>query len=77
MHYESQFRLLMEVVVDEILPPHWRCLCLDQIYKPLFAMRRLATDPNSEAYVRALQQELSITTRYVQASLSSQPDKLF
>lgn len=69
-HFEDQFRLLLDTVVDEILPSHWRCTCLDSIYRPLMELRQLVDTPESQAHLRALQNELSVTGRYVQCGLS-------
>ena len=30
-HYEKQFNLLLETVADELIPVHWRRVCLDNI----------------------------------------------
>lgn len=70
-HYESQFRLLLEVVVDELVPRHWRCLCLDYIYKPLGSIKRLSNDIQSENHLRKLFNELSTSCRYVAATLNA------
>ena len=33
--YERQFRLLLDTIMDELIPKHWRRLCLDHAYQPL------------------------------------------
>ncbi|NTS75784.1 hypothetical protein HR060_02800 [Catenovulum sp. SM1970] len=68
--YIGQFRLLLEAVVDELVPRHWRQACLDQIYKPLSALQRLVTSDESEQQLKSLLAELAITTRYVERSLN-------
>lgn len=69
-HYEAQFRLLLETIVDELVPSHWRRLCLDHIYQPLGSLKRIANDEQSEQQVRNLMQELTVSSRYVASSLS-------
>ena len=39
---ESTFRLLIDTARDTALPWHWRCLCLDQAWRPLRDMQALA-----------------------------------
>ena len=68
-HYEKQFRLLLETIVDELVPSHWRQLCLNHIYQPLGALKRIADDKQSEQDLQRLVHELSITSHYVATSL--------
>ncbi len=68
-HHEEQFKLLLETVADELIPAHWRCLCLDNIYKPLCSLQKISNDEESELRLKRLFNELSITTRYVEHSL--------
>lgn len=35
----SQFQLLLETIADECLPAHWRCQCLDNIYRPIYNVK--------------------------------------
>lgn len=67
--YHFQFQLLLGTVLDDLLPAHWRCSCLDHIYKPLCGLKQLCDNPAREAHVRRLYQELAISSRYVQAGL--------
>ena len=67
--HEAQFHLLLDTICDELLPWQWRCSCLDAIYLPLAALRKLSTDRESKQQVRRLLQELSTTCRYFQRSL--------
>ena len=68
-HFEAQFRLLLETVADELIPAHWRWLCLDNIYKPLCSLQKISDDEESELQLKRLFNELSITARYVEHSL--------
>jgi len=40
--YQAQFRLLLDVICDNLLPEHWRQLCLDNIYRPLIDLNRIS-----------------------------------
>ncbi|MDP7593186.1 MAG: hypothetical protein QF552_10935 [Litorilituus sp.] len=68
-HYEAQFRLLLETIVDEIVPTHWRRLCLDNIYKPITSLQRIADTEQSKQHIRYLMNELSVSCQYVEHSL--------
>ncbi|MNR33447.1 hypothetical protein D3C85_1511210 [compost metagenome] len=37
----TSFRLLLDTACDRALPWHWRCLCLDQAWRPLLELRNL------------------------------------
>ena len=69
LQYTKQFYLLLETVLDELLPRHWRVTCLDNIYIPLSSLKRLVNDEHSQTHLSDLYRELAITTRYVEASL--------
>lgn len=40
----ASFRLLLDTARDTVLPWHWRCLCLDQCWRPLRDLKSLASD---------------------------------
>ncbi len=67
--YESQFNLLLDAVIDELVPKRWRCQCLDQIYRPLTALKRISNNKESESQIKRLLYELSVTSHYVENSL--------
>lgn len=46
---ETTFRLLMDTARDTVLPWHWRCLCLDQVWRPLRDLQAIATTPDDAA----------------------------
>lgn len=56
---EAIFRLLLDTAADPALPWHWRCLCLDHAYRPLWALRCLATDTSSRRRLQGLHKRLS------------------
>ena len=68
-HFENQFYLLLETVVDELVPCHWRRTCLDFIYKPLSSLQRISHDQKSKNHVAKLLRELAVSSRYVERSL--------
>ena len=68
-HYEEQFRLLLDVVMDELVEKHWRLLCLDHIHSPLLSLKRVSRCPCSQAKINKLFNELSISCKYTEHSL--------
>ena len=68
-NYEDQFRLMLETVVDELVPRHWRQLCLEYIYQPLSSLRKISCGEQTENRLRQLLAELSSSCRYVAATL--------
>lgn len=68
-HYESQFRLLLNAIMDELVPKHWRLQCLDHIYRPLMSFNRVAKCTCSKQKLNALFRELTINCNYTEASL--------
>lgn len=49
-----QFELLFETIADTQVAGHWRELCLDQIFRPAYALQRLADDETSRREAKAL-----------------------
>lgn len=68
-HYESQFKLLLETVMDELIPAHWRCICLDHIHKPLQSLWQISDSSQSEDQLHRLRHELAMQSHYVRYSL--------
>ena len=68
-HYESQFRLLLDTVMDELVPKHWRLQCLDNIYKPLLSFKRNSHGPDSQQILNNLFRELTLSCNYTEDSL--------
>lgn len=67
--YEQQFRLLLETVIDELVPAYWRRTCLDYIYKPLSSLQRIAINDEGQALVRKLNYELMVSCQYIEGGL--------
>jgi len=68
--YEAQFRLLLDTIMDDLVKPHWRRTCLDNIYKPLCSLKRLSDSQESEQHLQSLFNEMSVHCRYVEKSLN-------
>ena len=56
---ESTFRLLIDTASDTALPWHWRCLCLDQAWRPLRDMQSLAESAAQQQRVQAFARRLA------------------
>jgi hypothetical protein len=65
----AQFQLLIDTIADELLPAHWRRQCLDNIYRPLHALQRIADSSHSQQQVLTLTHELRIISHYLQPGL--------
>jgi len=68
-HYQEQFYLLLETIADELIPVHWRRTCLDNIYKPICSLQRIAKNEKQQTQVQTLLHELSLTAQYFKHSL--------
>lgn len=42
---ETSLRLLLDTARDTLLPWHWRCLCMDQAWRPLRDLQALVITP--------------------------------
>jgi hypothetical protein len=62
--YQGQFRLLLDAVCDNLLPEHWRKLCLDNIYRPLTELSRISECDASKDRLRHMWLELNVTSQY-------------
>ena len=60
----AEFRLLLETFADDLLPRHWRTLCLDNITRPLAELSRLAGQDDRQSELRQLMQELRVVSRF-------------
>ena len=69
--YQAEFHLLLDTISDNLLPLHWRQLCLDNIYKPLTDLSRISACENTKKQLRYLWLELNVTSNYFQESLNS------
>lgn len=65
---ESTFRLLLDTARDTALPWHWRCLCLDQAWRPLRDLKQLAHSSSQRQRWQALAHQLA--TGVLQPSIS-------
>ncbi|WLQ13044.1 hypothetical protein O5O45_25270 [Hahella aquimaris] len=68
--YAAEFRLLLDTLADDLIPNHWRTLCMDQIYRPLAALSRIADGEPRRRQLNELLYELRTTSHFFQASLT-------
>lgn len=60
------YKTLFETTLDLVEPEYWRDLCHEYLYQPLFALKHLYRNhPQGKRRIRALYQELSVTSRYL------------
>ena len=58
------FRTLMDAICDSCVAQHWRYQCLDQIYRPLAKISRLAKSQQQTRQARRLYHEMTTLSRY-------------
>lgn len=56
--------ILLEVICDSYLPQHWRMLCLNNIYQPIFALQALAKTEQHKQHVRRFSLQLHTLGNY-------------
>lgn len=56
---ETSFRTLLDTARDTVLPWHWRCLCIDQAWRPLRDLQALAGSCAEQQRFHALAQQLA------------------
>ena len=62
--YDRLFNTLLDAIADPLVETHWRQLCLDNIYRPLGELEKLAdTDPAFEK-LRQRYTELCLLANY-------------
>lgn len=66
-----QFNLLLDAVVDECLPAHWRSQCLDHVYIPLQRLAEMVDSEQSTQEMQLLNEELRVCSHYFQICYSS------
>lgn len=62
--YLAQFKWLLEAFADDLVAPQWRVTCLDNIYRPLSGLQRLAMKEKQKDQIRLLQHELRVTSHF-------------
>ena len=67
--FENQFRLLLETIVDDLVPNFWRKTCLDYIYRPLTSLQGISDSEQSASHLRQLTYELSTKCRYIEQNI--------
>ncbi len=60
------YKTLFETTLDLVEPEHWRNLCCEYLYQPLFALKHLYNNhPKGQYRMRIICNELSVTSRYL------------
>ncbi len=62
--YLRTFTTLLDTICDTYIDYHWRCICLDHIYEPLFWIQRLAKTAADKRQVRQLYYELATFSQF-------------
>jgi hypothetical protein len=65
---ETSFRTLLDTARDTVLPWHWRCLCIDQAWRPLRDLQAMAETCDDQQRFQALAHQLA--TCVLQPSIS-------
>ncbi len=69
--YCAQFKLLIDTLSDDLLPQHWRMNCLNNIYKPLCSLQRIAISSDQLKHLNQLYYELRVVSNFFQNGLSA------
>ena len=56
--------LFLEVICDACVPYHWRCLCLDNIYRPMACLRKRAGTPIERLELSRKTHEINVLAGY-------------
>ena len=64
--YCAQYQLLIDTLSDDLLPTHWRVCALDNIYRPLCSLQRIATSQKQCQHLNKLYYELRVTSNFFQ-----------
>lgn len=60
------YKTLFESTLNLVAPKHWRDLCLDSLYQPLFALKHLYRNhPQGKQRMGAIRHELSVSSHYL------------
>ena len=68
--YVTEFHLLLDTLADDLLPNHWRRLCLDNINRPLAALRGMAYSNLNKQQLNQLFYELRTTSHFFQTGIA-------
>ncbi|NQZ31124.1 MAG: hypothetical protein HRU06_07595 [Oceanospirillaceae bacterium] len=68
--YCAQYKLLIDTLSDDLLPKHWRVCCLDNIYRPLSSLQRIAITHDQRQHLNKLYYELRVISLFFQNGLS-------
>lgn len=57
--WRTTLELLLDSAADHVLPWHWRTLCLDRAWRPLYALQQLADDRSRQLRLNQLRNRLA------------------
>ena len=61
---ERVIELLTDVICDTCVPRQWRCLCLDNLYRPLESLHRMAVSQEDRRRLNKKIYEINALTRF-------------
>ncbi len=56
--------LIVEVICDSCVPYHWRCLCFDNLYRPMACLRKRAETPTERGNLTRKMHEINVLAEY-------------
>ena len=56
--------LLVEVICDTSVPYHWRCLCLDNLHRPMRCLREKVRTPKERIELNRKMHEINALAEY-------------
>jgi hypothetical protein len=60
------YNTLLATTLDGVEPEHWRKICFEYLYQPLFALKHLyLNNSQSQRRIQTLYQELSVASHYL------------
>jgi hypothetical protein len=63
--YYQMATLLIDTFCDTYLPEHWRRVCLDNLYRPVMHLQKLADTPVEQKIVYKLQRRANVLAQYL------------
>jgi hypothetical protein len=62
--FERTIDTLVEVICDPCVPLHWRCLCLDNLYRPIGCLRRVQVSDDSRRKLNKKMHDINMLAKY-------------
>ena len=61
---ERAIDTFVEVICDPSVPYHWRCLCLDNLYRPISRLRRIEVSDDAFKRLNKKMRDINVLTKY-------------